>query len=319
MRSVLILGGTGWLGRAIARAALATGDDVTCLARGRSGSVPAGARLIESDRTDLGAYAAAAGEWDEVVELSWEPAFVDAARTALADRAAHWTLVSSVSVYRRNDEPGADESADLVNGDDPTDYAQAKVAAERTTLRTHHHRLLISRPGLIVGPGDPTDRFGYWPARLSRGGAVLRPEGAGRFVQVIDVDDLAEWVVRTGSVGTTGVINAVGEPLPFDGFLRLVGEVTGFDGELITRDDDWLREHDVRYWSGPRSLPLWLPVEDAGFAQRDNTAFRASGGSLRPVRDTLARTLADEKARGLDRPRRSGLSVSDEAELLAAV
>ncbi|WP_306815851.1 NAD-dependent epimerase/dehydratase family protein [Microbacterium sp. zg.B48] len=155
MRRVLILGGTGWLGREIARDAVSRGAEVVCLARGRSGHVPEGARLIQADRTSPGAYDAVQSEWDEVVELAYEPSLVASAVDALAPRARHWTLVSSVSVYRTNDEVGADESAPLVEPHDLSRYADAKVAAERRSAAALGDRLLIARPGLIVGPGDP--------------------------------------------------------------------------------------------------------------------------------------------------------------------
>jgi 2'-hydroxyisoflavone reductase len=191
MRRILVLGGTAWLGHEIARAALDDGAEVVCLARGESGAVPAGVRLVTADRTAPGAYDALTGEWDDVVELSHDLGLVVPALEALAGRARHWTLVSTVSVYATNDEPGADESAAVVDPVDLTDYGQAKVAAERATAEHVGDRLLVARPGLIVGPGDPSDRFGYWPARLDHDGPVLAPTAAGRFVQVIDVADLA--------------------------------------------------------------------------------------------------------------------------------
>lgn len=317
MRRVLVLGGTAWLGREIARAAVADGDEVVCLARGDSGPAPDGARLVRADRTLPGAYDALAGDWDEVVEIAYAPGIVGSALDALADRAAHWTLVSTVSVYARDDEPGADESAALVEPSDLTAYPDAKVAAERATAAHVGDRLLLARPGLIVGPGDPTDRFGYWPARLHRGGRVLAPDPAGRAVQVVDVADLARWVVDAGRTGATGPVNAVGSSVALEGFLDLVAGVTGFDGELVPADDAWLTGHDVRYWAGPRSLPLWLPADATGFARRGDAAFAATGGRSRPLADTIARVLADEVARGTGRARRSGLDAADEAALLA--
>ncbi|MGN6408623.1 MAG: NAD-dependent epimerase/dehydratase family protein, partial [Curtobacterium sp.] len=164
----LVLGGTGWLGRAIVRDLLERGAEVTCLARGATGDVPDGARLVRTDRRADGAYGTVRGAWDEVVELSSDPELVRPALGALADSAAHWTLVSTVSVYARNDEPGADETAEVVQPVDLTQYADAKVAAERSSTDRLGPRLLVARPGLIVGAGDPSDRFGYWPARLSR-------------------------------------------------------------------------------------------------------------------------------------------------------
>lgn len=330
MTRVLVLGGTGWLGHEIAQRWVHAGAEVVCLARGESGEVPDGARLVAADRTEPGAFASldalrpAAGgrsavrhEWDEVVELAYEPELVQPALTALADRAAHWTLVSTISVYAANDEPDADESADLVEPTDLSDYAHAKVAAERATAEKLGSRLLTVRPGLIVGPGDPSDRFGYWPARLARGGRMLAPTVEDRWVQVIDVADLAAWIVNAAGRGLTGTINATGHPVPMAEFLAATAEVTGFDGELEQAPDAWLLDHEVRYWAGPRSLPLWLPAEAVGFSRRSIDAFLSAGGTLRPLRETIERTLADEQRRGLDRPRRSGLSAAEEEQLLA--
>lgn len=319
MRRVLVLGGTGWLGRAIAREAVAGGAEVTCLARGASGDVPAGARLVRADRTRPGAYDELRGEWDEVIELADEPALVRPALDALADRARHWTLVSSVSVYRRDDEPGADESAELVEPRDLAEYPDAKVAAERASAERVAGRLLVARPGLIVGPGDPSDRFGYWAARLHRGGRVLTPTTAGRRVQVVDVDDLAAWVVRAGGAATTGTVNAVGASRSFDDLLDVVRAVTGFTGTLVPAEDDWLTGHGVGYWAGPRSLPLWLPASASGFAQRSGARYRAAGGRERDLAATVERVLRDEVDRGTGRVRRSGLAAADEADLLAAL
>jgi 2'-hydroxyisoflavone reductase len=322
MRRLLVLGGTAWLGREIAQKALLNGAEVFCLARGDSGAKPEGVHFVQADRTLPGAYDRLDGEWDEVIELANELELVESALDAIADRARHWTMVSTVSVYRRNDEPGADETAELVEPaeraetDGPTDYAQAKVAAERASTARVGDRLLIARPGLIVGPGDPSDRFGYWPARLRRGGRVLAPTIADRFVQVIDVGDLAAWIIAAGISGVTGIMNAVGESHAFDNFLLQVSEVAGFTGELVTVDDAWLLEHDVHYWAGPRSLPLWLPVPYTGFAKRSNAAYLAAGGIIRPLRDGISRVLEYEAVRNAARPRLSGLSPEEETDLL---
>jgi 2'-hydroxyisoflavone reductase len=315
----LVLGGTGWLGRAIVQDLLERGTEVTCLARGATGDVPDGARHVRTDRRAQGAYEPVRGAWDEVVELSSDPGLVRPALDALADSAAHWTLVSTVSVYARNDEPGADETAEVVEPVDLTQYADAKVAAERSSADRLGSRLLVARPGLIVGAGDPSDRFGYWPARLSRPGPVLAPTSAGRTVQVIDVTDLAAWVGGAARSGRAGVVNAVGEVLPMRDFLRLAVEVAGFDGELVEVEDDVLLAHDVQYWAGPRSLPLWLPHSDAALMHRSARAFRDAGGVSRPLSETLAGMLADERDRGVERPRRAGLEAGEEAEVLAAV
>ena len=316
MRRVLVLGGTGWLGRAIVRALLSTGAEVTCLARGESGAVPEGARLVRADRQDPAAYHRVRGDWDEVVEIAYAPDLVEPALSALAEGARHWTLVSTVSVYARNDQPGADESAALVEPADLTQYPDAKVAAERASAATLGDRLLIARPGLIVGPGDPTDRFGYWPARFSRPGPVLLPAPAGRFVQVIDVADLARWIAQAGLQGTVGIANAVGEPVPMADFLRLTAAIAGYEGALTEVDDDILLAQGVNYWAGPRSLPLWLPVADAGFARRTAVPFHESEGRLTPLEETVRRVLEDELARGVDRERRAGLTEEEERAVI---
>ena len=316
MRRVLILGGTAWLGRAIASAALLRGADVTCLARGESGSVAPGARLVRADRSSPDAYADVDGDWDDVIELSWDAGFVASALDALADRTAHWTLVSSVSVYARSDTPFADETAELVDPVDLQRYPDAKAHAERITSARRGGQALLARAGLIVGPGDPSDRFGYWPARFARGGRVLVPTTAGRHAQVIDVDDLAGWIEHAGRAGVTGAVNAVGEEMPLAEVLAAASDAADAATETVTLDDDTLEARGVEYWAGPRSLPLWLPASETGFARRSDTAFLASGGVRRSLRETMQRTLEDERARGIDRSRRAGLTPAEELEVL---
>jgi nucleoside-diphosphate-sugar epimerase len=317
MRKVLILGGNRWLGARVAARCVAAGDEVTCLARTETPLVPAGARLVQADRRRPGAYDSVLNDWAEVVELAWPTDVVGSALQALGDRAAHWTLVSTVSVYARNDEPNADEAAAVVEPVDLDDYGQAKVAGERAAAERVGDRLLIVRPGLIAGPGDPSDRFGYWPARLRRGGDVLVPGADGLRVQVIDVDDLADFIVAAARSGARGVVNAVGDSLPFAEVLARTAKVAGFAERLVPAPEVWLLEHEVRYWMGERSLPLWLPDGEVGFATRSNAAYRAAGGVVRPIGDTIARVLADEVERGLDRTRRSGLGASEERALVA--
>jgi 2'-hydroxyisoflavone reductase len=319
MRRVLILGGTAWLGHEIAAQLVARGSAVTCLARGSSGGVPAGAALVTADRTRPGGYDAVRLEqWDEVIELSWAPDLVSGALDALARQAAHWTLISSVSVYAGNVEPGADETASVVEPSDLTDYGQAKVAAERASAAALGDRLLVARPGLIAGPGDRSDRFGYWVARLALADdeRVLTPMCDSRAVQVVDVRDLANWVVAAGLERLTGTVNVVGDTHTLRDTLNLAAALANFSGQLSEATDEWLLANGVNYWAGPRSLPLWLPQADAGFAQRSNAAFTAANGTLRSLTETLTDTLGDERARGLDRERRSGLSRAGERELL---
>lgn len=322
MTDVLMLGGTGWLSGRIAERWADAGASVTCLARGGR-DAPYGTALVVGDRDAPEAYEVVAQrDWDEVVDVSSNPVHVAAALAALGERARHWTYISTVSVYASNDEPGADESSELLapaGPDEDEDYGRAKVRAEASVRASLGFRAGIVRPGLIVGPGDPTDRFGYWVGRfaLAGEGDVLAPEVAGRGAQVIDVDDLAEFVQAIGNERWTGVVNAVGDPFELDRVLADAREVAGHSGAVVAAPDPWLEAHDVAYWMGPRSLPLWLPAGMPGFWTRSNAAYRILGGKLRPLRDTLERTLADERARGLERERRAGLTRADELALLA--
>lgn len=295
---------------------------MTCLARGDSGAVPSGVTFVRSDRRTRGAYDLVSSQsWDEIIELSYEADLVIGALEALAASARHWTLVSSVSVYADNAEPGADEDAALVEPTDPNDYAHAKVAAERVTSKAVSDRFLIARPGLIAGSGDTSDRFSYWVSRLAGASdePVLVPDVMDRFVQFIDVRDLAGWLVSAGGRRLTGIYNAVGSERDLSTFLRTTATVAGHTGELISTDDDWLVEHDVKYWAGPRSLPLWLPRSDTGFARRSRRRFHTAGGPERNLEQTLEDVLADERTRGLDRDRRCGLTRDEENLLLEEI
>ncbi|GAA1948190.1 NAD-dependent epimerase/dehydratase family protein [Microbacterium deminutum] len=322
MTDVLILGGTGWLSGRVAARWVADGASVTCLARGGR-PVPDGATLVVADRAEADAYTAvAAREWDEVVDISSIPEHVDSAVRALAERAAHWTYVSSLSVYASDVDVDADETAALhepaVTGEE-YDYGRAKSAAEASVRAALAERVAIVRPGLIVGPGDPTDRFGYWVGRFALAGAepVLAPVLDGLRAQVIDVDDLAGFITARGGAGWHGVANATGESIPLRELLTAAREAAGHTGPLVEADDEWLTARDVAHWAGPRSLPLWLPRDMPGFATRSIRAYHAAGGGLRDLGQTLRRTLSDERGRGLDRERRSGLSRAEELELLA--
>lgn len=320
MGRVLILGGTAWLGRALTAQFIDAGDDVTCLARGTSGPPPVGARFVQADRDDPDAYAAVRDTaWDEVIEISWDLDHVTRALEVLSERAAHWTLISSISVYASAAEADADETAPVVDPTDPADYTSAKVLAERASEEALGGKLLVVRAGLIAGPGDGSDRFGYWVSRLALAGdgEVLVPTTSGRYVQVIDVRDLAAWTAQAGRAGTTGVIDAVGDPHSFEAMLLEARAVAGSTGGTVEAPHDWLVAQGVGYWSGPRSLPLWLPADHGGFSRRSNTVFRSAGGALRTLAETMTDILEDERARGLDRERRSGLSRQEELELLA--
>jgi nucleoside-diphosphate-sugar epimerase len=318
MTHVLILGGTGWLSGRIARRWLDAGAAVTCLARGER-AAPDGAELVRGDRDDPDAYAGvAAREWDHVIDISSRAVHVVAAVDALGDSAGRWTYVSSVSAYSDDETVRTDETAPRHPPSRPGDeyeYGAQKAAAEDAIGRLGE-RALIVRPGLIVGAGDASDRFGYWAAAFARadGEPVLLPPVDGRMAQVIDVDDLARYVVTASA---TGAVNATGDAHPLGEVLEAVRVAAGHTGQTVTATEDWLVAHGVEHWMGERSLPLWLPPEMPGFMTRSNARFRATGGSLRPLADTIAEVLADERSRGVDRDRRAGLTRDEERALLA--
>ena len=329
MGELLVLGGTAWLGREVARVAVERGHRVTCLARGEAGAVAPGAELLTADRSQPGAYdGVTARDWDAVVDVSWQPMLVRGAVTALGPRTAHWTYVSSCSVYAAHDTPGADEDAPLLAAladDVPAtgeNYGEAKVACEAAVVSAVGDRALLARAGLIGGPGDPSDRYGYWVSRfaLAGDGPVLVPDTDDQPTQTVDVRDLAVWLVTAGEAGTTGPVNCVGERQRLGDLLDAANMVAGGRARRVGADPQWLQDNDVTGWSGPRSLPLWLPWADhAGFGARSDARALGSGLTRRPVDQTLADTLADERHRGLDRVRAAGLSREDELLLLEAL
>jgi nucleoside-diphosphate-sugar epimerase len=204
-------------------------------------------------------------------------------------------------------------------------YGQAKVACEQHVLDAFGpDRSLIARAGLIGGPGDISDRTGYWPLRFTRPAAddrrVLVPDAPDLMTQVIDVRDVARWLVEAGESGLSGVFNVVGETLSLPQHLAIARETAAHRGPIVAVGQEWLLAHEVAPWMGERSLPLWLPLpEYAGFSCRDGSAARAAGLMSRPLAQTLVDTLAWELTRDPRPTRRAGLSDHDERRLLHAL
>lgn len=321
MATFLVLGGTAWLGREVAREAAARGHDVTCLARGESGDAPPGVRFVRGDRDDPRAYDDLTQQpWDAVIDVTRQPGHARGAVLTLGDLAGLWTFVSTGNVYADLSVPLVEDAALLEPlADDvatPELYGEGKVACEQAVTALPNH--LVLRAGLLGGPGDPSDRLGYWVARFARdAGPALVPDVPDLPVQVLDVRDLAMFIVDAALRGVTGVMNVAGTPVPFADALATSADAASHDGSTLPASADWLAEHDVQHWMGPRSLPLWIPDDALGMVAMDTARASTAGLTRRPLAETLADTLEDEKHRGLDRDRRAGLTAADEAELVA--
>lgn len=322
----LVLGGTVFLGKAVAAEALRRGHEVVCAARGESGSVPEGAAHAVVDRDAPDGLAALRGQrFDAVVDLAtMSVTWVRDALREVGATAGHWTFVSSCSVYADHATPGSTATLAPLE-DDPAEpmtperYGAVKVASEVAVRDALGDRAFVLRAGLITGPGDRTDRFGYWPARLSRGGRVAVPDAPDQPAQQVDVRDLAAWIVDAGENRLAGTFDGVGPSNPLSLVLgEIAGAVAPSGTQLVRIPVDVLERHGVSPWAGPKSLPLWLPRSHSAMMFRDAGPALAAGLRPRPVAETAVDSLAHERALGLDRPRRAGLTAEEEAELLAA-
>lgn len=327
---LLVLGGTVFLSRTIAEVARDAGHDVTCVSRGISGNPPDGVEFVTADRDEPEGLSPLAGtEFDAVVDVERQsPTRVRRALEAAGAGAGHWTYVSSGSVYTDPVTTGQDvarspiESAPSEDSDedDPELYGPFKVACEEEVSKAVGDKAFICRAGLIVGPRDTSDRFGYWPARLARGGEVLVPGTPADLIQFVDVRDLAEWIVAGAQNGVVGTFDGIRPAQPWGELLSAMVDAVGApDVSLTWVPGDWLMQKAVSPWAGPDSLPLWLPLPDyAGFMSRDASASLAAGLTTRSTAETATAALEWESTLGLDRDRRSGITPERETELLAA-
>ena len=318
---LLVLGGTVFLSRAVAAEAVARGHDVTCAARGTSGSVPDGARLVTVDRS--GPLPADLGEFDAVVDVARQPSWVRNAVAAYP--AAHWVFVSTVNVYADDATPGGtpetlplveaiEEDVDLAER--PEAYGPMKVTCERLVL-DGAASAMVMRPGLIVGPGDPTGRFSYWPRRLAAGGEVLAPGDPDDTMQVADVRDLAAWAVTACERRTTGVYDGVGRAMPLSDLLAECAQGVDAEVSFTWVDQEFLKAQGVEPWMGPAAIPLWLPrPEHDGLPAHDVRPSLDAGLTIRSLSETTRDTLAWLDATP-DAPV-SGISLDRERELLDA-
>jgi len=314
---LLLLGGPRFLGRAIAEAALERGHELTFFNRGRTNTgLYADAEHLVGDRAgDLAALTSR--EWDAVVDTSgYVPRDVRASAEALGD-SDFYCFVSSVSVYADFARPIDEESPVAQLGDLPDDeiteetYGPLKALCEEAARAVFGDSASIVRPGLIVGPHDPTGRFTYWPHRVARGGMVLAPAPAEEPTQIIDVRDVGDWIVSLCERRVGGVFNAAHPGVSRGELLETCRSVTGVDADITWVDPDFLVEQGVGQWM---ELPLWIHDPDATYFDRVDTGRAiAAGLTFRPLAETVRATL--EEAETTDA---AGLKPDRETELLKA-
>ncbi len=332
---LLILGGTGFIGPHQVAYALRRGHRVTIFNRGRQKQAwPGPVETLIGDR-DGDLQALEGRDWDVCIDNSTRlPSWVRSAAGVLRGHVGQYIFISTFSAYAAHDRP-ADETAPLAvyEGADAMAKTVASLSADRrlygplkalsereAQARYGEDNTTIIRAGLIVGPGDETDRFTYWPVRLARGGMILAPGDGSDPVQFIDVRDLAEWTVRVAENRTIGMFNATGpdHALTMDRMLAGIGQGIRVDPQLVWAHAAFLKENQVAPWS---DMPVWLPAEGEtfGFHRRDIRRAVAAGLTYRPLPLTAADTLDWLRTLPPERQIRLhvGLASEREADLLA--
>ena len=338
-KSLLILGGTGFVGPAVVEAARARGFSVTLFNRGKTRpELFPDIEKLRGNRDpnkDEGLKALEGRSWDAVIDTSgYVPRIVRASAELLSKNVKQYIFISSISVYKDNSKPNMDETAELGTIADPTvetmgkefeNYGPLKALCEQAAEKALPGRVANVRPGYIVGPGDGTDRFTYWPLRVAKGGEMLVPGTPNDPIQVIDVRDLAEWLVKLVAENTTGVFNATGPgaPLTMGGVIEASKKASPkSDVKLTWVPASWIKAKEKEKDAEPIDLPIWAPPEgeSAGFHLVNVDRAKKAGLTFRPIDTTIVDLLAwfnglpeERKAK-----RRAGLTPEREAALLAA-
>jgi 2'-hydroxyisoflavone reductase len=338
--SILVIGGTGFTGPEQVEYALERGHRVTVINRNRTRpDFFKGKGQVEQLVGDLNADMSAlkGRTFDAVLDIpTTAPLWVRNVAQYMKGRTKHYTFISTLSVYADNSKPGNDEDAPTIPMPADVDpftpdpamrgrhYGALKAYSEKFVRETYPESLII-RPGLIVGPLDPSDRFTYWPVRIDKGGEVMAPGSPTDPVQFIDARDLAQWTIRMIEAKETGTYNATGpdKPLTVAEMLHGIKAVTTAGAQFTWVPAEFLAEQNVRGW---RDLPVWVPPTggSAGFAKRSMAKAVAKGLTFRPLavtaKDTLdwAKTRTEEQQKALAEGKVAGMSAAREAEVLAA-
>ncbi len=322
---ILIIGGTIFLGRHLVEAARARGHEVTLFNRGQHNpDLFPEVEKLRGDR-DGGLAPLVGRRWDAVIDTCGAfPRVVRQSAELLADAVNTYLFVSTMSVYADLSAPNVDEATPVATMPDETmeevrgdTYGPLKALCEREVERALPGRALIVRPGLIVGPHDPSNRFTYWVHRVAQGGDVLAPGTPEQPIQfLVDVRDLAEWMVRMCERGAAGVYNAKGPDyrLTMGDLLETCKAESGSDARFVWVDEDFLIEQHAGPWM---ELPLWLPASMNQINSARSDKAWAAGLTFRPIAETVRATLAWDRTLPPDAERRAGMKPEREAELLS--
>lgn len=329
---ILILGGTGFVGPHQVRYALARGHKVTLFNRGRrSQEWPAEVEQLTGDRNEGALDALKGREWDVCIDNPTSiPFWVRDVGKVLKGKVGQYVFVSTISVYAASTALDADETAPLATyagkdvmketqttlRADMSLYGPLKAACEAEARKWFGDGTTIVRPGLIVGPGDESDRFTYWPVRLAAGGDVVAPGDGSDPVQFIDARDLAEWMIRLVEAKATGIYNATGPDYTMRTDAMLYGiRATNTAGACLNwLPAEFLAEQEVAPW---RDMPVWLPGsgETAGFARRNIRRALDKGLTFRPLATTAADTLTWFQQLPAERQAKLGAGLTREREV----
>ncbi|MBK8913434.1 MAG: NAD-dependent epimerase/dehydratase family protein [Phycisphaerales bacterium] len=329
-RKILILGGTGFLGPAIVEAATRRGHTLTLFNRGKTNpQLFPEIEKLRGDRSTRELDALRGRQWDAVCDdCGYIPRHVREMTDVLRGSVKQYIFISSVSALGDKLRPGLDETAPVATMADESvekvtgeTYGPLKALCEQAAERAFPGATTNIRPGLIVGPGDPTDRFTYWPVRVQRGGEILAPGEPSDPVQIIDVRDLGEWIVRVIEQRTFGVYHALGpeKELSVGAMLSACRTASKAPGELTWVNAEFLESQKVTPWG---DMPVWVPPtgDSAGFGRIDNRRAIAAGLRFRPIADTARDTLSwwNEQPEERRSKLRAGISAEREAEVLRA-
>lgn len=334
--NILILGGTGFTGPFQVRYAMQRGHKVTVFNRGKThpGELPEGVEQLIGDRNGQ-LDALKDRKWDVVIDNPTSvPVWVRDVAQVLKGNVDRYVFISTISVYADNSKPNDETGAvEKYEGEDAMKetresliasqfklYGPLKALSEQEAQKWFPGKTLIMRPGLIVGPGDQTDRFTYWPVRIDRGGEVLAPGDPKDPVQFIDARDVAEWTIRMVEKGATGIFNATGPAtkLGMGGMLDGIKSAIGSDAKFTWADAGFLEAQKVSPWD---DMPVWIPPASEGGAMSRTSIKKAlaDGLTFRPLPDTARDTLAWFKSQPEERRAtlKAGLTPEREKEVLA--